>query len=292
MARWKAMPAGLDPAVVEFVAELRRLKDASGLSLRDLADGTGYSSSSWERYLGGRLLPPREAVESMATAVAADSARLLARYERARDAWRRDQLADSGPEEQADSGPAEGGDSGLGDGADSGLGDGADSGLGGEDDSGPADTVVADAEVGAKSADPRVRAFLRQLATVGISAAAGAGIAVLVMAPGHSASATAATSRTTVATAKPVPYTCHFVRKAGLWYAGNSATRTDHLQVDMWGPEVAELQCLLQHAGQSPGGIDGNFGPLTETAVIDTQKAFHLDVDGQVGPQTWAALRR
>ncbi|MER7178919.1 peptidoglycan-binding protein [Streptomyces hyaluromycini] len=278
MARWKALPAGLDPAVVEFVAELRRLKDASGLSLRDLATGTGYSSSSWERYLGGRLLPPREAVESMATMVAADTARLLARYERAGDAWRRDHLDDSGAGEEPERGR--------------GREEGASAAPGvlvvpvdpGE---GPREGAAA---VG-KGVGSRPRNLLRQLATVGLSAAAGAVIAVLVMEPGHSASAVAV-PRTTATAARPVPYTCHFVRKAGLWYAGNSATRTDHLQVDMWGPEVAELQCLLQHAGESPGGVDGNFGPLTESAVISAQKAFHLDVDGQVGPRTWAALRR
>ncbi|MFD8817935.1 helix-turn-helix domain-containing protein, partial [Streptomyces sp. NPDC059627] len=270
MARWKALPAGLDPAVVEFVAELRRLKDASGLSLRDLATGTGYSSSSWERYLGGRLLPSREAVESMATLVAADSARLLARYERARDAWRRDQLAGSGADEEPERGRT-------------------------DDPPGAPDVFVASGDFGegprdgaadvGKGARSRARSLLRQLATVGVSAAAGALIAVLVMAPGHRAAADSE-HPTTAPSTQQVPYTCHFVRKAGLWYAGNSATRTGHLQVDMWGPEVAELQCLLQHAGESPGGVDGNFGPLTESAVISAQKAFHLDVDRQGGPQT------
>ncbi|MFJ9631515.1 peptidoglycan-binding protein [Streptomyces sp. NPDC101175] len=256
MARWKAIPAGLDQAVVEFVAEIRRLKDASGLSLRDLATGTGYSSSSWERYLGGRLLPPREAVESMAELVAADADRLLARYERARDAWRPDQLPATGTavEPEAATAPA------------------------------PEDVQAA----------PRapVPAVLRRLLTIGLSAAAGAAIAVLAMQPDHGSSA-AGTARAAAATQVPsaTPYTCHYVRRAGLWYAGNSATRTGHLQVDMWGPEVAELQCLLQRAGDSPGGVDGNFGPLTESAVISAQKAFHLNIDGQVGPQTWAALR-
>jgi peptidoglycan hydrolase-like protein with peptidoglycan-binding domain len=77
-----------------------------------------------------------------------------------------------------------------------------------------------------------------------------------------------------------------------MWYAGNSTTRNDHLEVDMSGPGVAELQCLLQRAGISPGGVDGNFGPLTESAVIQAQKTYHLGIDGQVGPQTWMALRR
>src|SRR5262245_43165847 len=62
MARWKPLPSELDPAVVEFVGQLRRLKDQSGWSLQRLSASTGYSASSWERYLGGRLLPPWEAV--------------------------------------------------------------------------------------------------------------------------------------------------------------------------------------------------------------------------------------
>jgi hypothetical protein len=49
MARWKALPVGLDPAVVAFVAQLRRLKDEGGLDLRQLAARSGYSVSSWER---------------------------------------------------------------------------------------------------------------------------------------------------------------------------------------------------------------------------------------------------
>jgi peptidoglycan hydrolase-like protein with peptidoglycan-binding domain len=87
-------------------------------------------------------------------------------------------------------------------------------------------------------------------------------------------------------------YHCAYSKKAGKWYAGNSATSTKQVVVDMFGPDVAELQCLLQRIGITPGGIDGNFGPLTELAVIQAQKHFHLDVDGQVGPLTWAALRR
>lgn len=102
MARWKALPGGLDPAVVEFVGGLRSAKDDSGLTLRRLAVRTGYSASSWERYLGGRLLPPREAVEALVALAGTDPARLLARYEMAADAWRRGQ-----PEEPAP-GPAPG----------------------------------------------------------------------------------------------------------------------------------------------------------------------------------------
>lgn len=37
-------------------------------------------------------------------------------------------------------------------------------------------------------------------------------------------------------------------------------------------------------------GIDGDFGPMTEAAVKDWQRAHGLVVDGIVGPKTWAAL--
>ncbi len=58
MARWRALPAGIDPAVAALVAHLRKAKDFSGLSIKQLASATGYSTSSWERYLSGRALPP------------------------------------------------------------------------------------------------------------------------------------------------------------------------------------------------------------------------------------------
>ena len=38
-------------------------------------------------------------------------------------------------------------------------------------------------------------------------------------------------------------------------------------------------------------GVDGSFGPVTETAVRDFQKSKGLGVDGIVGPITWAALQ-
>jgi peptidoglycan hydrolase-like protein with peptidoglycan-binding domain len=89
----------------------------------------------------------------------------------------------------------------------------------------------------------------------------------------------------------PVAYHCAYRQTGGKWFAGNSATSSDLVMDGEAGPEVAELQCLLQHAGISAGGIDGQFGPMTLHAVIEEQLARHIDVDGQVGPQTWAALR-
>lgn len=55
------------------------------------------------------------------------------------------------------------------------------------------------------------------------------------------------------------------------------------------GPEVEELQKVLNEKGASLK-VDGDFGPLTEAAVIAFQSAKGLDVDGIVGPITWAAL--
>ncbi|UOX85920.1 peptidoglycan-binding protein [Amycolatopsis sp. FBCC-B4732] len=66
------------------------------------------------------------------------------------------------------------------------------------------------------------------------------------------------------------------------------------------GNRVREVQCLLLHWGYSVGssGVDGDFGPATESAV----KAFQADTytvcgppglvsDGRVGTHTWSALR-
>ncbi|MBB4959332.1 ATP-binding protein [Micromonospora polyrhachis] len=55
-----------------LVAQLARIKEMSGLSLRALASQAGLSSSSLSRYLAGRLVPPWEAVVALCRSVGRD----------------------------------------------------------------------------------------------------------------------------------------------------------------------------------------------------------------------------
>lgn len=56
---------------------------------------------------------------------------------------------------------------------------------------------------------------------------------------------------------------------------------------------VVQVQCMLTKRGYSVGssGVDGQFGKDTDAAVRRFQSDKGLEVDGQVGPNTWAALR-
>ncbi|MHA6759871.1 protein kinase domain-containing protein [Streptacidiphilus sp. PAMC 29251] len=99
----------------------------------------------------------------------------------------------------------------------------------------------------------------------------------------------------TTAAPPPAPHTSAPATKAVppwdqacTYYSGNAETEYGAANV-----RVTELQCLLVHRGYSVGssGVDGQFGKDTENAVKKFQTAKHLEVDGQVGPQTWAALR-
>ncbi|MCB5165038.1 DUF2690 domain-containing protein [Streptomyces bambusae] len=57
---------------------MRRIKDASQLSYNRLADKTHYSRSSWERFLNGKQVPTRVAVEQFAAAAGVPPEGLLA----------------------------------------------------------------------------------------------------------------------------------------------------------------------------------------------------------------------
>ncbi|MDX3803524.1 helix-turn-helix domain-containing protein [Streptomyces sp. AK04-3B] len=75
------------PEVRHLVERLREAKESTGLSFATLAARTAYSKSSWERYLNGKTLPPRDAVEALAKLSGADPARLLALWLLADRAW-------------------------------------------------------------------------------------------------------------------------------------------------------------------------------------------------------------
>ena len=99
---------------------------------------------------------------------------------------------------------------------------------------------------------------------------------------------------------------CAFQRDHGLdadgivgpltWAALNgdlsSTSSTDMLKVGSKGGAVINLQNLLIGKGYSCGssGADGDFGQGTYNAVCAFQRDHGLDVDGIVGPATWAAL--
>jgi peptidoglycan hydrolase-like protein with peptidoglycan-binding domain len=63
------------------------------------------------------------------------------------------------------------------------------------------------------------------------------------------------------------------------------------LQKGNRGWDVAALQFRLLKHGYPPGGVDGVFGPGTQSAVTSFQSANGLAADGVAGPQTVAALR-
>jgi peptidoglycan hydrolase-like protein with peptidoglycan-binding domain len=58
------------------------------------------------------------------------------------------------------------------------------------------------------------------------------------------------------------------------------------------GWDVAAMQYILARRGYPPGAIDAVFGPMTDTALRNFQRAFGLSADGLAGPATISALRR
>ncbi|MEU0524048.1 XRE family transcriptional regulator [Streptomyces niveus] len=92
MPRWKALPEELDPQVREFATQLRRLVDKSGLSIAAVADRTGYSKTSWERYLNGRLLAPKGAIVALAEVTGTNPLHLTTMWELSERAWSRSEM--------------------------------------------------------------------------------------------------------------------------------------------------------------------------------------------------------
>ncbi|MET7722488.1 XRE family transcriptional regulator [Streptomyces mirabilis] len=86
------MPDELDPQVREFASQLRRLVDRSGLGIAAVADRTGYSKTSWERYLNGRLLAPKGAIVALAEVTGTNPIHLTTMWELAERAWSRSEM--------------------------------------------------------------------------------------------------------------------------------------------------------------------------------------------------------
>ena len=62
------------------------------------------------------------------------------------------------------------------------------------------------------------------------------------------------------------------------------------LRVGSTGLPVRRLQSRMSAVGFDTGGVDGRFRAKTEAAVRLLQQQGNLDVDGVVGPKTWAVV--
>ena len=71
-----------------------------------------------------------------------------------------------------------------------------------------------------------------------------------------------------------------------------AVAKSGELKMGSQGPLVEALQRTL-NARMTPSpdlGADGDFGSMTEAAVVEFQKAKGIEADGVVGPETWEAL--
>ncbi|MEU2339748.1 DUF2690 domain-containing protein [Streptomyces sp. NPDC013172] len=77
----------MTPERIRLAASLRELRARTGLSLAALATKTAFSKSSWERYLNGKSLPPRQAVRELCRLAGEPEGRCLALWEIAESEW-------------------------------------------------------------------------------------------------------------------------------------------------------------------------------------------------------------
>ncbi|QNP70669.1 protein kinase [Streptomyces roseirectus] len=91
---------------------------------------------------------------------------------------------------------------------------------------------------------------------------------------------------------KPAPHTDTKNRTG--YTAGWNTTWDFTVRRGDGGSQVRELQCLLRHLHDIPevGTVDGDFGPMTDDAVVTFQKRAGLDANGVVDARTWTALRK
>ncbi|MCM1966563.1 helix-turn-helix domain-containing protein [Streptomyces sp. G1] len=262
MARWKELPSGLDSREGRLVAELRRLKDRSGLSLAALAAKTGYSRSSWERYLNGKQPVPHGAVEQLARLCGADETRLLVLHEVAVRARRQAPPAPVAGAAEVTGGTANGPAGGV--------------------TPGPEPTAVPAPRI------VRLRTFLAGIAAA-VVVAFGAG---LLTGGAWADDAAHGEDAGTSGYRRGVAYECDTQRKDGELRAGHSTSREILLDTNSTGFDVVEVQCLLREHGFDPKTTDGLYGQDTKAAATRFQAARGLVTDGIVGPKTWAELRK
>ncbi|MFD6420005.1 helix-turn-helix domain-containing protein [Streptomyces sp. NPDC060194] len=154
------------PEVRRLAERLREAREATGLSYAALAGRTAYSKSSWERYLNGRVLPPRDAVQTLAELSGADPARLLALWRLADAVWSGRDASGSGAVSGGDGGTAAGGEAAAG----SAVAGGSAAAVRPEDASGPEDAEPAGAPGGERVVAPEPGAS-RSLVVVALAAA-------------------------------------------------------------------------------------------------------------------------
>ncbi|PCG82321.1 peptidoglycan-binding protein [Streptomyces sp. WZ.A104] len=292
MPRRRELPESLNEQAAELVAELRRARSRSGLTLEALARKTAYSKSSWERYLNGRTIPSADAVEALCSVAGCDPVRLLALRDVADAAARqsRGQRAVAPTEKTEEAGNAEGAASGVV------LGEPAE----------PASAVDAP-KAGRRGAPPEAEGDPPAPGQPGrpkwlwpAAVFLGAGMAVtgglLFAAPWQGEGASPRSPLTSAhdgpyVWGRETAYPCRIQQHDGLTYAGHSATHETVLAQNTTSWDVVEAQCLLRAAGLDPGAVDGVYGPNTERAVKRLQAAAGIEDDGLVGPDTWKVLR-
>jgi Peptidase family M23/Putative peptidoglycan binding domain len=80
--------------------------------------------------------------------------------------------------------------------------------------------------------------------------------------------------------------------RAAFGKRGRPAFGSRTMKIGDRGWDVAAMQYILARRGYPPGAIDAVFGPLTDLALRNYQRAYGLTADGLAGPQTISALRR
>lgn len=259
MSRWKELPDSVDDRVRQLVAQLRRMKDLSGLSLAALAAETTYSKSSWERYLNGKTLPPQDAVAELARVAGTDPDLPLTLHADAEAA--REQPAPPVPHSPA-----------------------------------VVLTPVTPPPVVPRQPDApwpgrlRRRPTLVALAAVVLASAVPAGWAPWEEKAPQNPRISAHEGETYTADGER-DHPCRVHHYEGRLYAGHSPTAEAALGYGSNGWEVVEVQCLLQEAGFDPGRADGIYGDRTIRAVRKLQGRAGIAQDGNVGPDTWKVLR-